>query len=157
MSRYDSICLSCYMINSKFCPVLPVVGVFPISKDGNYTLEYGRYEKIECASSNSANIIITKSNKTGSFTSKRKYVFCLGLPVSLSFSCVYIHLLCMDPFIITQKETNELNRRIDHQNTLKPMTLIYFYWNLSSFGRTDHIYLRIRKCFHNYTLHCFIY
>ena len=78
------------MINSKFCPVPPVVGVFPMSKDGNYTLEVGKFERIQCVSSNSANIIITKTNKTGSFTSKRKCVFCLGLAVSLSLHvCIY--------------------------------------------------------------------
>ena len=64
------------MINSKFCSVPPVVGVFPMSKDGNYTLEVGRSVSLQCLSSKFANIIITKTNKTGSFTSKRKCVFC---------------------------------------------------------------------------------
>ena len=55
---------------SYFCPVPPVVGVFPMSKDGNYTLEVGRFERIQCVSTTPGYVTITKTNKTGSFTSK---------------------------------------------------------------------------------------
>ena len=42
-----------------------------MSKDGNYTLEYHRGEIIQCMSSQTGmQITITKTNETGSFTSK---------------------------------------------------------------------------------------
>ena len=68
------------MVNSKFCAVPLVVGVLPMSKDGNYTLEYGRHVNIQCISSKYADIIITKTNKTGSFTSKLKCIFLSWTP-----------------------------------------------------------------------------
>ena len=50
-------------------PVPPVVGVFPMSKDGNYTLEYGRSARIQCISTTAGYITFIKTNKTGVFIS----------------------------------------------------------------------------------------
>ena len=41
-----------------------------MSKDGTYTLEVGRYERIQCVSTTGGYVTITKTNGTGSFTSK---------------------------------------------------------------------------------------
>ena len=41
-----------------------------MSKDGNYTLEVGRFKRIQCVSTTPGYVTITKTNKTGSFTSK---------------------------------------------------------------------------------------
>ena len=59
-----------YCFSGHCFPVPPVVGVFPMSKDGNYTLEYGRGDRIQCISTTGGYITITKTNETGSFTSK---------------------------------------------------------------------------------------
>ena len=59
-----------YCFTGHCFPVPPVVDVFPVSEDGNYTLEYGRYARIECISTIGGYFTITKTNETGSFTSK---------------------------------------------------------------------------------------
>ena len=43
-----------------------------MSKDGNYILEYGRSARIQCVSTIAGYLSITKTNKTGSFTSKMR-------------------------------------------------------------------------------------
>ena len=50
-------------------PVPPVVGVFPMSKDGNYILEYGRGAMIQCISTIAGFLSITKTNETGVYIS----------------------------------------------------------------------------------------